>query len=385
VTHRPYRTLRRAALGLLLALPASAAPPEAPDPRTTMAQLVGELNYLLPLSLDDARFGDPARREAVQRSLDSLARSGEQLERHGSTEDASFDFLSRSLARDTREIAQRYAQGRIAEARFLLHQVTEDCVACHSRLPDVQPHPLGRILLKDDAIAALPVDERVKIELAMRQFDRARASFEALFRSPDFSTSDLDLMGHFDAYLELCLRVERDLECPSEAFERLAARADTRPPLRRALQAWLASLRELQVRDPAADGLAEARALLRIASDRARFPDDRGALVYYVAASSELYRYVAEASSSPPQRAEAYYLLGVIESHVGRSFWLSQTEHFLEAAIREAPGAPWAPEAYALLEEFVVSGYTGSGGGEVPEEVRTRLATLRSLMDAAAD
>ena len=73
----------------------------------------------------------------------------------------------------------------------------------------------------------------------------------------------------------------------------------------------------------------------------------------------------------------------MIEARIGRTFWLSQTEMFLEAAIRTAPEAPFAEDAYALLEEFVASGYTGSQGGAVPPRVKRRLAELRALLDGS--
>ena len=60
------------------------------------------------------------------------------------------------------------------------------------------------------------------------------------------------------------------------------------------------------------------------------------------------------------------HLLGVIDTRVGRSFWLSQAETFLEAAIRAAPSSDIARESYDLLEEYLVAGYTGSAGRKHP-------------------
>jgi len=109
--------------------------------------------------------------------------------------------------------------------------------------------------------------------------------------------------------------------------------------------------------------------------------DERDALVDYLDASALLYRGLADARISRSEQADAYYLLGVIETRIGRSFWLSQAEAYLETAIRLAPGKPVARDAYALLEEFLVAGYTGSGGEHVPADVRQKLDTLRRLAD----
>jgi hypothetical protein len=48
-----------------------------------------------------------------------------------------------------------------------------------------------------------------------------------------------------------------------------------------------------------------------------------------------------------------------------------------------APGAPFAPEALAELEDYLVAGYTGSGGRHVPPDVVARLAELRGLVEKA--
>ncbi len=372
-----------AALLTCTAISSAEAADSDAETRATMGKIFAALSFVLPLSLSDERVEDPAQRKAITAALRELADNGARLEAHARGRDAGFGFLSRSLARDSREILARYEAGRIPEARFLLHQVTENCVACHSRLPDDREHPLGRRLMRDEAVAALPLDERARLETATRQFDRAVASHEALFASPGSSPADLDLMGHFDDYLEICIRVQQDPKRPIPVFQKLARRPDVPEALRTNLKVWIVSLRELSERKPARSPLAEARALLATARDRSRFPDDRRSLVYYIAASSVLHRYVAKRREADAEVAEAYYLLGVIESHVGRSFWLSQTEHYLDTAIQMAPGAPFAPEAYALLEEFVVSGHTGSAGSSIPPELRQRLRELRALIDSA--
>ncbi len=52
--------------------------------------------------------------------------------------------------------------------------------------------------------------------------------------------------------------------------------------------------------------------------------------------------------------------------------------------MRTAPESPTAARAYALLEQEVLAGYTGSAGLQLPEDVDERLRELRSLIEAAA-
>lgn len=349
--------------------------------RKTMLEIFEALRFVLPLSLDDDRFQDPELRSKILEALTTLAENGARLEAHGQQREAPFTFLSRSLARDTRDIQTRYADGQFAEARFLLHEVTEDCVACHSRLPADRKSRLAERFVDREQIAALPLDERVRLEMATRQFDRALATYEALFASPDTSPTDLDLMGHFDGYLELCIRIRQDRKRPARVLEKFAERDDLSRSLRANVENWIASLTAIRQLGTRGSELQRAQALLRETGNVAQFPNERRALVHYIAASALLHRYVAAQPEERAQLAEAYYLLGVIESRIGRSFWLSQTEFFLETSIRLAPDEPFAEEAYALLEEFTVLGYTGSAGSRVPTDVRERLKELRELID----
>jgi hypothetical protein len=111
-----------------------------------------------------------------------------------------------------------------------------------------------------------------------------------------------------------------------------------------------------------------------------RFPADRAGLVHDLVASGLLHRRVSALGAPTPQSAEAYYLLGVTELRIGSSYWLTEPESYLEAAIRAAPGSAPARQAYVVLEESTLTGYTGSGGaGELPPEVASWLAELRRI------
>jgi hypothetical protein len=81
--------------------------------------------------------------------------------------------------------------------------------------------------------------------------------------------------------------------------------------------------------------------------------------------------------------AEAYYLMGVTESLLGHSFWVSRQDFYLESAIRIAPGSSFSSKAYALLEDSLVSGFTGSSGTNLPDDVTELLSELKTMIDNA--
>jgi tetratricopeptide (TPR) repeat protein len=375
-------TWRVAAL-MLVAIGGARGDEPPADTKATMAEIVEALRVALPLSLDRARFGDPANRAAVDAALESLASNAESLEVHSADREPGFAHLSGSLARDSLEIRKRFAAGRVDEARFLLQHLTETCVACHSRLPDDREHTLGARLTREASIAALPREERVQLEMATRQFDRALATYESLFADPKVSIAELDLSGDLENYLELCLRVQGDPDHAIATLEKLAARKDLPDRLRPNLKIWIETLQSLEPL-PNSSAIEQARELVRPVLENARVTGS-AELVRLIAASGLLQRYVASTLDLPERVGEAYYLLGVIESRVGRSFWASQTEFFLETAIRMGPSQPYADPAFALLEEFLVSGYGGSAQREVPPDVVERLRKLDELMQRARE
>ena len=161
---------------------------------------------------------------------------------------------------------------------------------------------------------------------------------------------------------------------------RLLARSDVSTTLRANLEAWVADLDALGL-ETTGSRMARARNHIARAEARSRYPNDRLGLVEYVAASGLLHQRAALAESTRPALAEVYYLLGLVESRVGRSLWLSQTEFLLETAITLDPAGPHAEAAYELLEELTISGYTGSDGVHVPEDVQRRLDALRASIN----
>lgn len=372
--------MRALAVSLAVAVLAGAA--AAAEPRTTMDQLFEALAYLLPAALDEQRFGDPAEAEAIRERLETLAASTDRLEAHARKRDLGFRFLSRSLAADVQEIRDRWSEGRTEEARYYLVQLTQNCVACHSRVPSAREFPLAEKLTARKEVAALSPRERAQLLVAVRRFDEALSVWEARFRDPRVSPVEMDIGGDFVDYLTVAIRVRRDAPRASRTFAKLAARPDVPRYLQFHLRSWIRALDELSPELSAEPSLARGRALVERASRASEFPAGRERLVTDLVASSVLLRAIEAAPGPDPALAEAYYHLGVIEARSGDSYWVPQAEFHLEAAVRTDPRGPYAERAYALLEEYLLLGFGASTDADLAPRVRTLLAELRALLDA---
>ncbi len=369
-------------LGALWAVPAGAAEPEAARDatRARMGQLVEALRVALPLSLRPEDFAAEANRARLETALRRLRDGATALSDHARGRDVGFAHLSSTLARDAHEIEHRFQTGHVEEARFLLGELSGDCVACHSRLPYGQDSELGRTLWNAVDASALPPDQRVQLQVATRQFGAALEGYESLLGSDLVPPAQLDLGGDLSDYLAIAVRVKGELPRARRHLDSWRRREDLPVYLAELTGLWVEALASLDVPTPPGAELARAKAVLEEAKRVRRFPADRAGLVHDLVASGLLHRRVSALGAPSPQSAEAYYLLGVTELRIGSSGWLTEPESYLEAAIRAAPGSAPSRQAYAVLEESTLTGYTGSGGAsELPPEVASWLAELRRI------
>ena len=363
------------------ARPAGMAADATANLRPIMDAIFQALTSALPLSLDAQQFQSEKHRKRLHDALRALAENAGQLTRHGQHVSADFDFLRRSLKRNAQEALELFEQGYFEESRFVFQQLTDNCFLCHSRLPSARRFSLGKRVLEQLPMDQLSPHERVRLAVASRQFDTALTTCEAVFRSTDIPAAQIDLMAFFEDYMRIAIRVQADFSRIIKTLETFRQRSDVPRYLDQHLNSWILSLKALQAEGQHDDELTRARTLIQTGQRQNRFLADRQGLVYFMLASSLLHRYVDSGSKSNLQLAEAYYLLGVAESYVPRSSWISETEIFLEAAVRLAPTSPSGKKAYAFLEEYVMTGYTGSSGLHLPSDIQAHLDELRRLLD----
>jgi hypothetical protein len=221
----------------------------------------------------------------------------------------------------------------------------------------------------------------MRLAVAARQFDTALASCETLFQSSDIPAAQIDLMAIFEDHLRIAIRVRHDFPRTIRTLEAFQIRPDVPRYLSQHLTAWIEALRALQTESRHKNELlTQARALIQQGQDRNRFLADRQGLVHFMLASSLLHRFVDSDAKTKPQLAEAYYLLDVTESYMPRTSWISDTDFYLETAVRTAPSSSFGQQAFAFLEEYLIMGYSGASGLLLPSDIQQRLDDLRALV-----
>jgi hypothetical protein len=383
---------RRAAvfgLALLAAVGARAEPSPNESARATMQRVYGAMTVLLPASAKDGGFSGAEKREELRAAFATLREAAVELRGHGERRDASFGLHARNLADDALLASNAFALGDEEEARFTFTLMTQRCIDCHSRLPDVIDSPLATRLIALPEVKALAPLERARVDVALRRFDEALATWEEVFRDPAIAPAEHDLSGTLADYLTICLRVKGDAQRPQPVLRALAKRADTPGFLRTRLIAWGISLARVGPRlAQSSPSIQVAREWAMMARNLSDLPTARDGLVYDLAASSLLLRWI-DAREQGDRKAEdlelatAYYELAVIEDRTAFSIWAPQTDVYMEAALRAAPTGPLAKRAYARVEEQMLTELGATSLDALPDPERARLAALRALIDGA--
>ncbi|MGE0388112.1 MAG: hypothetical protein AB7Q97_25585 [Gammaproteobacteria bacterium] len=338
---------------LALILPAAAAEDASAKTRAVMRDVFDAIAYLLPLSLRGNQGATPDE-ALVNAKLDVLTASAKALADHAGDKDREFGLLARSFEHGTQDIRRAFDTRYPAFASYALMDLTQHCAACHSRLPDQHENVFGQRLMARMNVDGLAREELAQLYVATRQFDHALEVYEKVLLDRGEDPIDLDLAGVLVEYMRVSIGVRQDFARPRQFLKQFLGRPDLPFYLRQRLQAWDKRMAALGPDLAATPSLALGRRIFASATAETPAPEGRERVIDDVVAASVLRRYLQDQPRAPAtERAEAYYLLGVIVLRTtGSRPLVPEMELLFEAAIRTAPNGQFARTAYALLEEY---------------------------------
>jgi len=370
-------------LVILIALVGARAASSQGDQTTTRATMRGifvTISDVYGYSLDAEKFADAKNKEEILSKLHALAENAASLENHGGGLDPSYEFMRRSLATDARVAYGEFNAGNDVGARFVLGQITENCVTCHSTLPAGGDFAPGKEFMNSLDTTGLPDVARAKLQVASRQFNDALATWEGVLASRETSEADLQAYDVFENYLRVALGPVNDTARPQKTLAAFLQRSDLSDALKNNARAWTASLKTLKLDVALGTELDNARRLTA-PSGMITVAPDRAHLVDYIASVTLLHRYLRAGKHSDLEVAESYYLLGVAESHVSHSYWVTDIEYLLAQSIQTAPKSKVARQALAYLEDYRKSAGNVAPARAVPAELQVDIDALRKLTE----
>lgn len=351
--------------------------------RSVMNALMDPLTRVLELSFDREEFAAEKNRPKIEAQLSQLAQAAARLEEHASGRERGFEFVAAALARDVRNELRAYKRGEFEEARRILHNLTDTCIACHASLPEQRKYPKPERffgILRTKQLSPLAL---AHYQLVTRQFDEAMTTLEALLGAPGAEQSLTSLLAYFSDYMQVAIAVQHDFERPKKLLNSLLARPSLPISLRRLFETWQQALTDIRkISNFDKPSLEAARRLMNDGRSLMDTVSDRSALVHFVAAESMLQRFVQTQPDRGELVGEAYFWLGNSVSLSEHSRWLTRADFYYESAIRMAPGSNYAPRAFAALEERLY-GEAHSRGGGLDTDALFLLDELSGLIEEA--
>ncbi len=360
----------------------------AESPRDEMAVVFQAMSELINLSTSPEGFVPEEVHPQAASALERLSEASLALLEHAESREADFFALSQGLVHDVEAARIAFELGRFEDVRLRVSLVTGRCIDCHSRLPDLEDSALADRWLANAKLQRLPDPDRARLLVATRRFDEAMETWERLFQDSSRKPIEAEVFGWIREYLSISIRVKRDLVRPRKVLRQLAERADTPQYLARRLSNWARALEDVEASPaPALNGLARARTLIEGGLTLGPSPFADEGLIHDLAASSLLLAWIdsrpeptSDGEENGADLAEAWYLLGLIESRIESDAWFSRMETYMDAAVRAAPDGPLAERAYEAIEESLLLSFGASTVDGLPSSERTRLEELRALL-----
>ncbi len=378
------------ALGFTRTSPARAAE-ELPRAEWSpvMQEIFNTMAYLLPRSLDGERFSNESERAQIARQITALANAVAALQvsgHEGRDRGSSLVYLSHSLGRDIEEARMRFDSGLYEEARYFVVGSLHNCFACHARRPSTNRFPLAEQLTDAVELDGLEPQEKAVLFVVTRRFREAIETWQALLRDPKIEPRQIDEEGVLTDYLAVAVRGLQEIAPTRKVLEDFERREGVSPYLASHLETWTRALADIEKHPELLEvKLERVRALIERADAASDAERDRHGLVYDLAASSSLHQLIDREAGSkgalePRALSEAYYLLGRIEARSMTQFWIDESAHHLEAAVRAEPKSAYAERALTMFEENMVADYGARSEGDLPTDVWVRIQTLRELV-----
>jgi hypothetical protein len=341
-----------------------------------MQQLTFHLWELLPVITDPKSYKDPEKKKFFESRMILLQKLAQDLNESTPIpdQDPSLALIGRRFDDNLKLSLESFRSGHMDFSRSIFKNAMAQCVQCHTRLETgpalAQPHFLT--LLEKIAVV-----ERVQFLLASRYFDEAMKEISQSLTKSD-SLSMVEWQKLVQLGLIINVRLKRDVRQTEQFLSLLGQNKNLPYFIKRHLSYWQQSLNEWRRNPNPGLQLKTAQAMVERAESAQKAAHGDGGTIDYLRAASLLHQFLAK-TQTPTLKAEALYELGLIYENVGEVGAWSMNEDYYELCLRTSPHSEIAKKCFARYEESTISGFSGSGGLYIPEDVLKKMNELRAI------
>jgi hypothetical protein len=381
------RKVVKVILALILAIPALAEEKvvvteqnQSDLTKNLMNQLLNELLLLKQYFSSSQKFNDPKNQKSIEEHLTKFAKLAKLAKHDPVLNQDNFKFSGQVLEESISEIANVYRTGNKDYARWQLGSVISVCMSCHTQMP----------------AANKSFDGFKNLEIFVSEFDRAdflfaTRDFESAFKIYEKMIMGYPANGYGPGQIETALsrqltyftRLKRKFAEGKAAMKGYQKNNKLPVYLQKNIAAWISQLQRwenIKLPNPQrADGkevVLFAQKNIEAKWTSTDIEASNPNLVTYLAVSSVLYEYL-QLNPKSETVPEILYWLAVCDRSINYMFFYSLASLYLRECIERSNGNPIANKCFQEYEDEVISGYSGSGGTNVPSEINDYLNSLK--------
>jgi hypothetical protein len=336
-----------------------------------MQKLLVPLRTLQPLLTNEDKFTDSDNQDKIHEQLIALRRDFHSLERIPTKyrSQPGFEESVKHAAQLLDDASRRFDEGRKEYAWWRLQGLPMDCFSCHATYKVSSEY--SNTAMVDESLNPL---ERARFLMATRQFTEAKKTLLSALDDDAYRLYDDQILR---SLLLIETRVSKDPKESLEMFRGILKSGKLPLDDAHTVQLWLKGM-EAWSKAPAvreANKLTTGERLIRAGATRGiDFTQDDVALLRGTALVHET---LETGNLNESQRRKAIYLLGYAYSQLPQFFTEGWDELYLEKCIKEFPNTQEAKWAYNIYSDKVMNDFTGSGGINIPAEIKLHLEELR--------
>ena len=336
-----------------------------------MQNLLQPLRQLQPFLVNEDAFTDPDNSEEISKLIQVLRKDFHSIEEIPSRYKTLPGFKENiaNVADLLDDSARRFDEGKRGYSWWRIRRIPMDCFTCHATYKVASTYSNDAII--DSSLTPL---DRARFLLATRQFAEAQETLTKVLHDPEYR------MYYDEALRSLLLVTTRIAQDPRDGialFQNLLKTTELPSDDKRTVERWIVSLRGWSSAKKVAerDQLPTGEKLILTGSKHGiDFAQDDVALLRGTAL---IHKALESGELSSEQRRKAIYLLGYAYAHLPQFFTEGWGEMYLEQCIEEFPNTQESKWAFGVYKDKVLDDFTGSGGSNLPDEIKLHLEDLR--------
>ncbi len=342
-----------------------------------MANFKQSVLILTPYLNDKLAFQEKKNETLIQTHLDKIAALAKNLKSHQGMSSPAMGLTIDELSIQLNEVSTHFRRNHKDLSQWQLSSSLGLCLSCHSQKPG------HKFEITKKEMESFPTDGLIRADLffILRDFTNARLEYQkVLFETTADSAEMNRLYKSFNRLVFMTLRFDNDFKELDQLFKK-ASVADNLPIDFKEQVKTLA--RQLPVRSFVKnfhqrelsrflDNLSLEDRSVSIETDLYHIEDLIDLLL-----AKELYQKLEEEDADKNLKAKIFYALSFLDQSVGNHLFYSLSNRYLLECVSLVPHSAQAQQCYQLYEDRITLAYTGSGGTDLPDEVKSELENLK--------